>query len=162
MVTLMPHPATAQFTEVSPGRFTCSAGQGQFERHDIGRYAEERRLTGQIRFRAARRHPRWATSGALLFELDGGRVAGAYVTTLPDIPDRLAVTLKYPGSRNPPQVVTYVPIEDAVSLTVSLSPQGRLTVTTGRRSGSANIGRVTIVRSAAHCQSGEFEIDVSR
>lgn len=159
---LIPLPATAQFVEISPGRFTCSAPQGQFVRHDIRRYAEGRRIAGQIRFRATRRDARWSGAGALLFELEGGGVAGAYVNTVADNPDRLGVTIKYRGNPSPTPIVAFVPIGEAVSLTVTLDAAGLLTVTAGGRSRSASIGPVTIVRSAAHCQSGEFDIDLSR
>jgi len=160
MLGLAAAPAFAEVTETAPGRFTCTAPAGAFAHAELRPFAHANAIGGQIRFIGAERHLVWPAAASLLFVLEDGRTAGVYVYARRADQRTLGVSLKLPSVANP-RPFAFVPRNRILTVSATLDDDGFLTVSGGRQSLQALIGKARMVRREMHCQSGTFEIDLS-
>jgi hypothetical protein len=153
------HAAGPEITETSPGHFQCAVGKGQFHRADLGASAIGNVIGGRIRYVSDAGHYRWPAMAALLFELEGDRSAGVAVGWVPNDPNYVYVGLwRY---KKPLEPIARFDRNASIAVEASLDERGRLTVTTGGFSKSANVGRGAVINRVVHCQSGSFEVGLT-
>ena len=90
--------ASAEIVETAPGRLTCSASAGQYERIDISRFFSGNRLTGRFRFVAGTDDHSRAPVAGYIIRFHNGEAIEVHVLADPRNPRRLDIQVGLSGA----------------------------------------------------------------
>jgi hypothetical protein len=151
--------SSADIVQTSEGKFLCYVGDGQFIDADVSSWKERWSLSGRMRFLDDNATSDWPSAGAIVFTLEDGGNTGAFLQSSRK-PGMLDVVIKLPGvGKN--ELLSEVPRDSWVRLTVSIDQVGNLTVSDGEHVRTVSLGHPKVVGRQIHCQSGAFQFNLT-
>jgi hypothetical protein len=153
-------PAAARISvDSTTGRVTCATAAGHYLQRAVASRAAGGRLAARIRLVAPAPSARWVPAAGFLFTAPGDRNAGVQIALSPDDSSVMLVGLRLPGN---PELIQLgsLPADISVPLSVSLSADGLLVVTVGRRVERRRVRLRGPIEPKLHCNSGTFEFEL--
>lgn len=150
---------SGDIVQTSEGHFLCYVGDGQFIDAEVSSWKEQWSLTGRVRFLDENATSNWPGAGGIVFTLEDGGNTGAFLQSNKKS-GMLDVIIKLPGVGRS-ELLSEVPRDSWVSLTVSIDQIGNLTVSDGEHVRTVTLDHPKIVGRQFHCQSGAFQFDLT-
>jgi TonB family protein len=153
----VPHPGIMQ---TQPGRYLCSAPAGEYFRQDAGPLGPGQSLRFGVRLLKDNFHPDYAPAVSIIL---GDPHDGVRVTIGEGQNDRqhLFVALQRAKAKVQEALFQFPLTNSWVTVELSLDKRGRLTIRSDPMTDHFSIGATQVAKTMVHCNSGEFEIELS-
>lgn len=161
MCLALAYSASAEVSEVAPGRYDCQAPAGESRRHGVSSFfGNGRSMAARFRFVSADSQPGSPTAAGMTYRLSTGETASILVMVSPDDQDLLWVGLKPPGS-NAMHGMATVRRSRIVELSATMA-RGAIFARVGNQRGQIYVADAQLDQLEITCQGGRFEIELTR